>query len=67
VKLIPGMMLMQGWDIALMGIFTGLVPTLLYHLLVVKEKKEIPLVPWMTAGCFTVEVILFVVNNNLLW
>lgn len=59
VRLIPGMMLVQGWDMALTGVLTGLVSALLYHLFVKKEKKEIPLVPWMSAGCFVVEVVLF--------
>lgn len=57
VRLIPGMMLVQGWDVALLGVFVGLVSVLLYHYVVRKEKKEIPLVPWMSTGCFVVELV----------
>ncbi|MBP3569396.1 MAG: prepilin peptidase [Lachnospiraceae bacterium] len=59
VRLIPGMMLVQGWDMALSGVFTGFVLALFYYALA-KEKKELPLVPWMTAGCFFVELITIV-------
>lgn len=59
VRLIPGMMLAQGWDIALSGVFAGLVLAVLYHFLFVKEKKELPLVPWMAAGCLFVEAVSF--------
>lgn len=61
VRLVPGMMLVQGWDIALMGIFIGFISVLVYYLVIARERKAIPLVPWMTAGCFAVEVVLFVV------
>lgn len=55
VRLIPGMMLMQGWDVALTGVFLGLVFSLTYYLFV--KKNEIPLVPWMTAGCLFMEIL----------
>lgn len=66
VRLIPGMMLVQGWDMALTGVFAGFVVALLYHFLVVRGKKEIPLVPWMAAGCFVIEMLAFLQKNNLL-
>ena len=58
VRLIPGMMLVQGWDIALEGIFTGLLAAVIYYLPVHRRRKEIPLVPWMSTGCFLVELYL---------
>lgn len=58
VRLIPGMMLAQGWDVALLGIFIGFSLAVVYYLLLVKQKKELPLVPWMTAGCLLAEVLL---------
>ena len=57
VRLIPGMMLMQGWDVALAGIFFGLVCLMLCYLGVKKKTSEIPLVPWMAAGSFCVELL----------
>ena len=59
VRLIPGMMLVQGWDTALSGVFTGFVFAMLYYCLYAKGKKELPLVPWMTAGCIVVELVKF--------
>lgn len=56
VRLIPAMMLVQGWDAALTGVFLGLCMAVLYHLTAGKQKKEIPLVPWMGIGCFLVEI-----------
>ena len=62
VKLIPGMMLFQGWDAALSGIFTGLTLAALYYLLWRRKQGEIPLVPWMTAGCLLWEAGLALQN-----
>lgn len=56
VRMIPAMMLVQGWDAALAGIFCGLICAIFCYVLTGKGKKEIPLVPWMTAGCFLVEI-----------
>ena len=57
VRLIPGMMLMQGWDVALTGVFVGLAAAAGYYLVIARKHKEIPLVPWMAAGSFIVEVL----------
>ncbi len=57
VRLIPAMMLVQGWDRALTGVLSGLLAAAVYHLAPDRRKKEIPLVPWMTAGCFLLEII----------
>ncbi len=59
VRLIPGMMLVQGWDAGLSGVFAGLVLAMLYYGLCAKKKKELPLVPWMTAGCIMIEFAVF--------
>lgn len=59
VRLIPGMMLAQGWDTALEGIFMGLFCAVIYHVAVHRQRKEIPLVPWMSAGCLLVELLLY--------
>lgn len=56
VRLIPAMMLVQGWNAALTGVFLGLCMAALYHLTAERQKKEIPLVPWMGIGCFLVEI-----------
>ena len=56
VRLIPAMMLVQGWDAALTGVFLGLCLAASYHLTIGRKKKEIPLVPWMGIGCFLVEI-----------
>ena len=58
VKLIPGMMLVQGWDVALEGIFLGCLLVVLFYLCRGKRKQEIPLVPWMTVGCFVTESVI---------
>lgn len=50
VRLIFGMMLVQGWDVALTGVLLGLLAAAVYYLVCAKEKKDIPLIPWMTAG-----------------
>lgn len=57
VRLIPAMMLVQGWDTALTGIFVGMSGIVLYYFITGRKKKAIPLVPWMTFGCFLVEII----------
>lgn len=56
VRMIPAMMLVQGWDAALTGVFLGLCMAALFHLTAGRQKKEIPLVPWMGMGCFLVEI-----------
>ena len=63
VRLIPGMMLMQGWEAALTGIFLGLLVATGYYLVIVRKKREIPLVPWMAAGCFLVEVLWVILDR----
>lgn len=63
VRLIPGMMLMQGWEKALTGIFLGLLAAAGYYLVIVRKKVEIPLVPWMAAGCFMVEVLWVIMDG----
>ncbi len=57
VRLIPGMMLVQGWDVALTGIFLGLLTAVLVNAIRRRWKEEIPLVPWMAAGCILVELL----------
>lgn len=54
VRLIPGMMLVQGWDVALYGIFFGFTALLLYRMLSGWKKQELALIPWMSAGCLGV-------------
>ena len=66
VKLIPAMMLVQGWDMALAGVFLGLFLSLVYYLMIKKMRKDIPLVPWMTAGCFLVEIIYLFSGKSVL-
>lgn len=66
VRLIPAMMLVQGWDAALAGVFSGLVLAVLYYLMAGGKKKEVPLVPWMTAGCFLVEIIYLFSGKSVL-
>lgn len=56
VRLIPAMMLVQGWDVALMGIFMGLLFAAGKYVIYRKGNHEIPLVPWMSAGCFLVQI-----------
>ena len=57
VRLIPGMMLVQGWDIALLGVFIGLVFASVYYVICRKRKKDHPLVPWMSLGCLLAEAM----------
>lgn len=57
VRLIPGMMLVQGWDVALTGVFIGLLSALLFLRRKKQETGEFPLIPWMSAGCFLTEII----------
>ena len=63
VKMIPGMMLMQGWDVALTGIFAGLLLAVVSYLVILRQKKEIPLIPWMSAGCFIAELFFVVLGK----
>lgn len=56
VRMIPAMMLVQGWDVALTGVFLGLLGAILIYLSDKKHNREIPLVPWMSSGCFLVEI-----------
>ena len=60
VRLIPGMMLMQGWDVALTGIFVGLFLAVGYYVFKKGKSREIPLVPWMSAGCLMVELLFYI-------
>ena len=57
VRLIPGMMLVQGWDTALAGVLIGFLLAMGYYLFLLKSKKEIPLAPWMTLGCLVIEAV----------
>lgn len=57
VRLIPAMMLVQGWDRALTGVFAGLAAAFLWHIVSGRKNREIPLVPWMSGGCILVEII----------
>lgn len=50
VRLLSGMMLLQGWDTALTGALIGLLAAAVYYLFFAGAKRDIPLVPWMTAG-----------------
>ena len=56
VRLVPGMMLVQGWESALTGVFLGLLAAFVFGWINRKRQKELPLVPWMAAGCFLVEI-----------
>lgn len=56
VRLIPAMMLAQGWEEALTGVFAGLCLSVLCSVFRRSNRRRIPLVPWMTAGCFLVEI-----------
>lgn len=66
VRLIPGMMLVQGWDVALTGVFAGLLAAILCYLPAKRRKKEIPLVPWMALGCFFTEIIYLFSEKSVL-
>lgn len=57
VRLIPGMMLMQGWDTALTGILAGLLAAAGYYLFPGRKEGEIPMIPWMAGGCFAIAVL----------
>lgn len=60
VRLIPGMMLVQGWDVALTGIFGGLTAAVVWTLVKKQWKEEIPLVPWMSVGCIVMEILVLI-------
>lgn len=66
VRLIPAMMLVQGWDVALTGIFIGLLGAALYYFLARWKRAEIPLVPWMTMGCALAEIIYLFSGKSVL-
>jgi len=66
VRLIPGMMLVQGWDRALAGVFIGMLATVLWYGIKRRADREIPLVPWMSAGCFLVEIFYLFSERNML-
>ncbi|MBO5352434.1 MAG: prepilin peptidase [Lachnospiraceae bacterium] len=57
VRMIPGMMLVQGWDVALTGILIGLVSAIVVYGFKGRWREEIPLIPWMSAGCLLMMVI----------
>ena len=57
VRLIPAMMLVQGWDVALAGVFLGLLFAAGCYAFGRKRAREIPLVPWMSGGCLLIEII----------
>lgn len=59
VRLIPAMMLVLGWEPALVGVLLGFLLVAVWYLFRGKEKQEIPLVPWMTAGWLMVQVWLW--------
>ena len=66
VRIIPAMMMVQGWDTALTGVFVGLLAAVLYFLTAGKQKKEIPLVPWMGIGCFLVEIFYLFSEKSMI-
>ena len=66
VKLIPAMMLVQGWDTALLGVFVGLLAAAGWYGVLARKKKEIPLVPWMSSGCFLVEIFYLFFEKSVL-
>lgn len=66
VRLIPGMILVQGADAALAGVFFGLLAAFFWNLVCGRQKRTIPLIPWMTAGCFFVEIIYFFSGKSVL-
>ena len=65
VRLIPGMMLVQGWA-ALSGVFAGLLTAFFFSLPPKRRRKEIPLVPWMVLGCFFVEIVYLFSEKSML-
>ena len=50
VRLIPAMMLVQGWENALLAVFLGLLLAIFKAFICKEKKKEIPLIPWITLG-----------------
>ena len=66
VKLIPAMMLVQGWDAALLGIFIGLLAVSCRYVISARKKQEIPLIPWMSAGCILVEIFYLFFGKSVL-
>jgi len=66
VRLIPAMMLVQGWDTALTGVFAGLMAALIWYAASGRKKFEIPLVPWMSTGCFLIEIIYLFFHKSML-
>ena len=66
VRIIPAMMMVQGWDTALTGVFVGLLAAVLYFLTAGKQKKEIPLVPWMGIGCLLVEIFYLFSEKSMI-
>ena len=50
VRMIPSMMLVQGWETALLGVFLGLLVALLKTIIRKEQKKELPLIPWISIG-----------------
>lgn len=66
VRLIPAMLLVQGWDVALLGVFIGLLSAALYYFLKKRKREELPLVPWMTMGCALAEIIYLFSGKNVL-
>ena len=66
VRLIPAMMLVQGWDVALTGVFIGFAAAVLYYMGKSRGKKEIPLVPWMSMGCLLVEIFYLFFEKSMI-
>lgn len=66
VRLIPGMMLVQGWDKALTGVFFGLAAVVLGYYIQRRKQREIPLIPWMSAGCFLVEIFYLFSGKSMI-
>lgn len=66
VRLIPGMMLVQGWDKALTGVFFGLAAAVLGYYIQRRKEREIPLIPWMSAGCFLVEIFYLFSGKSMI-
>lgn len=64
VRLIPAMMLVQGWDTALLGVLIGLVFAIIKSCICKEMKKEIPLIPWITFGCIFVKKIIYFLSKT---
>ena len=58
VRLIPCMMLVQGWDTALTGVLIGFIMAVVWCCINRCWEKEIPLVPWMSIGCIIAELLV---------